>query len=280
VADDIDMQITHVIRGTGHLPNTPKHALLFDAFGSPRPVFAHLPTVLAPDGGKLSKRSGATGFRELRDAGYHPQGVVNYLSLLGWSPGGDREVLSKEELIEAMDLTRIGASDTAFDPEKLLWMSAQHIARMELTELAEAVAPFVDRLRYPLTDEELPLAVEVIRSRLRTFRDANDHLHLIFPSAEALESARKEVAGAESGTSIVRRVADLLSGLEVWNSDGVGRCVRQAGKDRGVSGPALFHPVRLVLFGEKNGPDLGKMMAALGRSRTLDRLERVFAPTN
>src|SRR5690606_18222404 len=124
--DDLEMEITHVIRGAGHLSNTPKQALVLEALGHPWPVWVHLPTVLAPGGGKLSKRTGAPGVRTLREEGYHPDAVVNYLSLLGWSPRDDREVMSREALVEAMDLEGVGASDTMYDPEKLRWMSAQH----------------------------------------------------------------------------------------------------------------------------------------------------------
>jgi len=275
VADDVDMEITHVIRGVGHLPNTPKHALLFDALGASRPVFAHLPTVLAPDGGKLSKRSGAAGLSELREAGYHSQGVVNYLSLLGWSAGDDREVLSKGELIAAMDLTRIGATDTAFDPDKLLWMSAQHIARMDLTELAEAVSPYIDRSRYPVEEGALLPVVEAIRSRIHRYAEVNEHLALLFPTHETLESARREIRNDEQGVALLRRVSEVLSAQEGWSAEGAAGGVRRAGKELGVTGPSLFHPVRLALFGSRNGPDLGKLLAALGRERTLELLGSV-----
>lgn len=279
VADDIDMEISHVIRGAGHLPNTPKQALLFDALGASRPVFVHLPTVLAPDGGKLSKRSGAAGLNRLREAGYHPQGVVNYLSLLGWSAGGDREILSKDELIEAMDLGRIGASDTAFDPEKLLWVSGQHIARMELSELVAAVRPFVDFDRFPLTEATLPIAVEVIRSRLRTFAEAAEHLGLLFPPEEKLAAAREEIAVTTGSVELLRRIRDEVAGLDPWDAAGIGACVRDSGKAMSLKGPALFHPVRLALFADRNGPDLGRMISALGRERTAELLDRAIGET-
>jgi glutamyl/glutaminyl-tRNA synthetase len=205
---------------------------------------------------------------------------VNYLSLLGWSAGDDREVLSKEELIDAMDLTRIGATDTAFDPEKLLWMSAQHIARMELSELAAAVSPYIDRSRYPEAETALSPAIEAIRSRLRTYGEVNEHLALLFPSEEALQSARREVASDQQGIAILRRVGDVFSALDVWNAEGAAGGVRLVGKEFGVTGPALFHPVRLALFGARNGPDLGKLLAALGRERTLELLRAAVPDPN
>jgi len=273
VVDDIDMEISHVIRGAGHLSNTPKQVLLFDALGTPRPVFAHLPTVLGPDRRKLSKRRGAPGVQELRSAGYHPDGVVNYLSLLGWSAGGDREVLSRSELIEAMDLGRIGASDTVFDLEKMRWVSAQHIAAMSLEELVKAVAPRIDRDRYPLEDHELPAAVEAIRTRLATFGEVNEHLSLVFASEEAMEAACDELQEEEDAARTLKAVLDHLDGIDDWTETTLSSAVREAGRAVGVGGRRLFHPVRLALTGVGQGPDLGKTLAALGPERTRTRLE-------
>lgn len=278
VVDDVDMAITHVIRGAGHLSNTPKQALLFDALEAPRPVFAHLPTVLGPDGTRLSKRTGAPGVHRLREEGYHPDAVVNYLSLLGWSPGDDREVLSPDELARAMDLGRAGASNTVYDPEKLRWMSAQHIARMTLEELAVAVSPHVDRERFSLGDEELPPILEALRTRLHTFSEINLHLPLLFPSPEVLGEAHVELATEGNGAlEVLTGVRDALAALEAWSGDRADTSVRDVGRGLGARGPALFHPVRLALCGARSGPDLGSVIVALGRERTLARLDAAIA---
>jgi nondiscriminating glutamyl-tRNA synthetase len=270
VADDLDMRITHVIRGAGHLSNTPKQALLFDAMGAPRPVFAHLPTVLGPDGRKLSKRTGAPGVRHLRAEGLHPLGVVNYLSLLGWSPGDDREVMSRDELIEAMDLERVGASDTMFDPEKLRWLSGRHIAGMELDDLVMVVAPYLDRDRFPLDTEGLRRGLEAVRSRLTAFAEVNEHLALVFADHEALGHGLTELAGIPSARDTLLAVRDKFMEVENWNADEVGAAVRFGGRTAGARGPELFHPVRLAVSGVRSGPDLGKVLVALGRDRTLE----------
>lgn len=272
VVDDAGMEITHVIRGAGHLSNTPKQALLFDALGAPRPVFAHLPTVLGPDGTKLSKRRGAPGVDQLRARGYHPDGVVNYLSLLGWSPGDDREVLTRDELVEAISLERVGASDTMYDAEKLLWMSGRHIALMELDELVEAVRPYLDRERFPLEGPALSGAVEAIRTRLTTLDEVNDHLALLLPDDEALEAGLGELEGEEGAGTVLRAVRSALEDLEVWTGDEAAGAVREAGGRVGVKGKGLFHPVRLALTGSRSGPELGKILEAQGRERVLERL--------
>ena len=276
VADDVEMEISHVIRGAGHLSNTPKQALLFDALGSARPTFAHLPTVLGADGRKLSKRTGAPGVRNLREAGMHPVGVVNYLSLLGWSPGDDREVLTMAELTADMDLDRVGASDTMFDPEKLRWMSGRHLATMDAASLTTAIEPWLDRARFPNLPSSPVAAIEAVRSRLETFGEVNDHLALVFASEEALQAGWEELRQEPDAAPTLQAVRQRLGTVEGWAEDELSREVREAGKETGARGPALFHPVRLALCGHRSGPDLGKVLAALGKERTLALLDGVL----
>jgi glutamyl-tRNA synthetase len=274
--DDVHMEITHVIRGAGHLSNTPKQALIFDAMGAPRPVFAHLPTVLAPGGGKLSKRRGAPGVDQLRALGMHPDGVVNYVSLLGWSPGDDREVMTRAELAQAMTLDRVGTSDTMFDPEKLAWVSAQHIARMGLEDLVEAVLPHLDRGRFPVQSDQLGAAVDAVRTRLSTFGEVNEHLPLVLPDEEALARGHEELRSEPQAVTVLREVRAGLEAVDPWTEEGAGGAVREAGARAGVKGKGLFHPVRLALTGLKSGPDLGKVILAQGRDAVLERLSRAI----
>lgn len=275
--DDVGMEITHVIRGAGHLSNTPKQALLFDAMGAGRPRFAHLPTVLGPDGAKLSKRRGAPGVGSLRARGYHPDGVVNYVSLLGWSPGDDREVMSRDELGAAMTLDRVGASDTMFDPDKLSWMSAQHIARMPLDELVAALRPHIDAGRFPLDGPRLAAAVEGIRTRLSTFGEVNEHLPLLLPDQAALSDGLDELKGETGAAEVLREVRAGLEALDSWTEAEASAAVREAGARAGVKGKALFHPVRMALTGLRSGPDLGKVLIVQGREAVLERLSRAEA---
>ena len=274
VVDDIAMEITHVIRGAGHLSNTPKHHLLFEALGHEPPVFAHLPTVLGSDRRKLSKREGSAAVAELRERGFHPDGVVNYVSLLGWSPGDDREILSRQELVEALTLDRVGASDTVFDPEKLLWCSEQHIARMSAGALTEAVAPFLAGADVAPEPARLPRVVEAVRSRLRTFSDIVPALGLLYPGEEVLEEGVRMVRaeGAEA-VEVVEEIRKVLAGLPAFEADSINQGIRRRGKEIGARGPALFHPVRLALMGTRSGPDMGMVMEALGREEVLERLE-------
>lgn len=281
VVDDIAMEITHVIRGAGHLSNTPRQALLFDAMRAARPVFAHLPTVLGADRRKLSKREGAAGVKKLRAAGFHPDGVVNYLSLLGWSTGDDREVLSRDELVALMDLDRVGASDTVFDPEKLTWMSGQHFARLDDEALSEMVRPHVDGVRFPAHaagGAPLLRAVKVIRTRIQVLSDVNAALLILDPDAAVLEAGWGAIRTEEGAFApqVVAAVCAALSGFEGgadWVAPALGKAVRDAGAAVGVRGPSLFHPVRLALCGDRAGPDLGLVLEAIGQSEALRRMK-------
>jgi nondiscriminating glutamyl-tRNA synthetase len=287
VVDDIGMAITHVIRGAGHLSNTPRQAILFDALGAPRPIFAHLPTVLGSDRRKLSKREGAAGVRRLREAGFDPDGVVNYLSLLGWSTGDDREVLSRDELIGLMDLDRVGAADTVFDPEKLRWMSGQHLARRSIEALSEAVQPHVDAERFPRFAQggvPLRLAVEAIRTRIQVLSDVNAALELLEPTAAVLEAGYRAIHTDEGpfAKEVLAAVADALAlrtAEDDWQAAALGKAVRDAGAALGVRGPSLFHPVRLALSGDRAGPDLGLVLQAIGRDRAVGRLRDALNAT-
>jgi glutamyl-tRNA synthetase len=275
VVDDVDMRISHVIRGAGHLSNTPKQALLFDAMGAPRPVFAHLPTVLGPDGKKLSKRAGSAGVAELRARGYLPDAVVNYLSLLGWSPGEDREVLERSVLVAELSLDRVGASDTVFDPEKLRWMSGQHLALLPLEAVVEAVRPFLDADRFPQALSRLPLVIAAIRTRLEILSDVNGAVELLYPGEPALREGAREAGEEAPGAAraLLGGLRDALAAVNPWDAEVLARTVREAGKALGARGPALFHPFRLALCGARSGPDMGLVLAALGREETLRRLD-------
>lgn len=279
VVDDALMEITHVIRGVGHLSNTPRQVLLYEALGYTPPVFVHAPTVLGPDRQKLSKRHGAKALADYRREGYHPDAVVNYLSLLGWSsPSGD-EFLARERLITEISLERIRAIDVVFDPEKLRWLSFKHIERMSTKELADAVDSFIDRERYPISQEALPIVVEAVRSHLSCFSEINDYLEPFVPTLDEAGTARRDALRTDPAAQpVLRAVRDRLASLPEWEDAMIDAAIREAGAGVGARGRALFEPVRIALTGEEHGPPLSKVAAVLGRAAVLDLLDAAIAP--
>ncbi len=274
VVDDALMEITHVIRGVGHLSNTPRQVLLYQALGSAVPVFTHAPTVLGPDRQKLSKRHGAKALTDYRREGYHPDAIVNYLSLLGWSsPSGD-EFLVRDRLINEISLERIRPTDVVFDPDKLRWLSAKHIERMSTPALAAAVGAFVDRERYPLSEDVLPTVVEAVRTHLACFSEINDHLDPFVPTLDGEGVVRRDALREDPGARRVLRAARArLAALDAWDEAAIEAAVREAGRDVGARGRALFEPLRIALTGREHGPPLAKVASVLGRAAVLELLD-------
>jgi nondiscriminating glutamyl-tRNA synthetase len=275
VVDDIEMKISHVIRGGGHLSNTPRQVLLFDALDAPRPVFAHVPMVLGPDRQKLSKRHGASAMAEYRAEGYHPDALVNYLSLLSWSSETGEEVLTPAELIAQVTLERIGAADVVFDPVKLRWLSSKHIEQMPLDALVAALRPCIDGAQHDLDDDRLRAAVAATRTHLATFRDINDQLtHFFPPDGNAAAGSDEPVSahGAGEGRHVVEAAARVLASLSEWTEDALRDAIQAIGREAGARGRALYEPLRLTLTGRAHGPPLSAVLYVQGRDRVLGRL--------
>ncbi len=263
VVDDIQMAITHVIRGVGHLSNTPRQVVLYQAFGTPPPSFAHIPMVLGEDRQKLSKRHGAQALADYRREGYHPAALVNYLSLLGWSSESGEEFLTCERLIEEISLERIGNADVVFDSVKLAWLSAKHIEALPLDQLFEQLQPFVDRLRFPLTDEVLRVAVAATRTHLSRFSDSNQQLATFFPDGAPARGIARQVVGA---------TREQLERLTNWDEPSLTEALKAAGQQAGAKGKALYEPLRLALTGRDHGPPFTAVLLVQGRQQVLERL--------
>jgi glutamyl-tRNA synthetase len=271
VVDDHLMGITHVIRGAGHLSNTPKQVLFYEALEAGPPEFLHLPSVLAPGGGKLSKRAGAPGLSEYRDQGYHPEGLLNYLSLLSWSSPSGKEVLSRDQLIAEVDLDRIGAANPEVDPEKLRWLSGQHYRHESIDVLEQGLR---DRLagRFELEARQLRALAEVLRERIQILADADPVCELVLPepdlsSPDALEALREPTAGRA-----LREVERRWETLQSWTRDELKEELAAGGRDAGLKGRSLYHPVRAALTGAVQGPDVPDVAYILGRETTAGRL--------
>lgn len=277
VVDDALMQITHVIRGSGHLSNTPRQLLLYDALGYAAPVFAHVPMVLGPDRQKLSKRHGARAVSEYRQQGYHPDALVNYLSLLSWSsPSGD-ELLERGRLVTEVSLARMGVADVVFDAEKLRWLSGKHIERMPLEALVDATSAYVDRERFPLSDAALAVAVAAVRSHLSTLSEINDHLEPFLGTLDAAaERARDALRSEERAQAVLRAARHTLGTLPSWEEAQLEAAVRAAGEMAEARARSLYEPLRIALTGRPYGPPLVAVLFVLGRATALRLLDEAL----
>jgi len=270
--DDVDMRITHVIRGDDHLANTPKHVALFRALGAPGPRFAHLGMILGIDRKKLSKRHGAAAVEEWRDHGILPESLFNFLALLGWAPGEDREILSRAEMEREFSLERVGASPSVFDPEKLLWMNAQYMARMPAEELLARSVPHATA-GVPGRETAL-LAIELHRTRARTTIEMGRALSTYAndPTDYDAEGLKKQVKADTPG--LLEKLVERYEKLDDWRTETLEAALRAVAGEAGVSAGKLIHPTRLALTGTTVGAPLFDVVTLLGKETALRRLRK------
>ncbi len=270
VIDDYLMNITHVIRGEDHLSNTPRQLLIYRALGVNPPRFAHLPMIVGSDRSKLSKREGAFSVRELREEGFLPEGVVNYLALLGWSPRGD-EIKTLDELIEEFSLEDVSPSPSAYDPAKLRWINRQHILRLEGEKLLEYARPFLNDIKnYP--KDWLLKAIISIREYAETLRDIPEYIKKYYLNEVSLdESYRDELL---LGKSAIEAFLNLLKDTEDLNS--IDNIFKEAIRISGIKGRRFYHPIRIALTGYDSGPELVEFIPVLGKDKCMERLEKAL----
>jgi glutamyl-tRNA synthetase len=278
VVDDVDMGITLVIRGDDHISNTPKHVLLFEALGAVTPRFAHVPLILGADKKRLSKRHGATSVMEYQRQGYLPDAMVNFLALLGWSPGDDAELMSKDELVARFALDGISGGNAVFNTEKLDWMNGQYIARMPAPALAAAVMPLAIEagigghalVADPASFERL---LELLRPRAKRLTDFVDQATPIVVDdvQYAPEAIEKHLGTAGLDAHIDALVAALAS-LDVFDDASTEAAVRGTATSLGIKAGALIHATRVAITGRTSSPGLFELMTLLGRQRVIARL--------
>jgi glutamyl-tRNA synthetase len=275
VVDDVDMQVTHVARGDDHLSNTPKHIVLFRAFNAEIPVFAHLPLILGSDRKRLSKRSGATSAEEYRDLGIVPQALFNFLTLLGWNPGGDRELITHDEAAQVFDLGDVNKAPAVFDPEKLLWMNGQYLMRMSADEIYPHLLPFIPEA--PL--ETLRPIIELNKTRARTLRELAELMVPFTADDETLEYEPEAVKKHLKGDDLATRLTELhetLAKTEPFDVTTSEAALRALAESRGMSAGKLIHPLRLALTGRGSSPPVFDVAVVLGKERSLRRLQRLI----
>jgi len=282
VVDDIDMGITDVIRGDDHISNTPKHVLLFQALGAAVPRFAHVPLILGADKKRLSKRHGATSVMEYQRQGYLAPAMVNFLALLGWSPGDDRELMGTQELVDCFTLEGISGGNAVFNTEKLDWMNGQYIARMPIEELAAAARPFFDDEglgSHPLVNEPRAFArlLELLRPRAKRLTEFAEQARPLLNELVAYEpeAIEKHLSSPDLATHLTALVA-ALDAATAFDEAQVEAAVRGTAAARGLKAGALIHATRVAVTGRTQSPGLFEVLAWLGRDRTRARLLRLL----
>ena len=278
VVDDIDMQITHVIRGDDHISNTPKHVMLFEAMTAPVPVFAHVPLILGADKKRLSKRHGATSVTEYQRQGYLPDAMVNFLALLGWSPGDDREVMALDDLIAAFSLEGISGGNAVFNTEKLDWMNGQYIATLPVDRLAAAVMPLLTDAGVPAPpgSEWFHRLLELLRPRAKRLVDFVElaRPYLVDTVEYESEAVDKHLGVPKLGDHLVA-LAEALRTTDPFDEPHVESAVRGTAADRAIKAGALIHAVRVAATGRTTSPGLFEVLTLLGRERTVQRIDRL-----
>jgi glutamyl-tRNA synthetase len=279
VADDVDMAITHVVRGDDHISNTPKQILLYRALGAEVPQFAHVPLILGPDKKRLSKRHGATSVMEYARQGVLAEAMVNFLALLGWSPGGNAEVLSRDELVRAFSLEGISGGNAVFNPEKLEWFNQQHIARLAPEELARRIKPSLDAAGL-WRDEYLGdrhawffAVLELLKPRAKRLDDFAVHGRFFFGDAVQYDAAAVEKHLRVPGMRAHLAALDAaFAELPTFDSASTEAALRGTAETRGVKAGSLIHAVRTAVTGTLVSPGLFDVLALVGRERVRARL--------
>ncbi|HET6342670.1 MAG TPA: glutamate--tRNA ligase [Gemmatimonadota bacterium] len=278
--DDRDMGITHVIRGDDHISNTPKQILLYRALEAPVPVFGHVPLILGPDKRKLSKRHGAVAVTAYREQGYLPDAFINFLALLGWSPGDDREVLSRDELVQLFDLDRITGKSAIFDVQKLEWLNGQHLGRIPGGELAVVAKPWlvragIEEAALDARPEWLGDVLDLVKARSRTLIDLAAQARPFFPGPveyreDAVEKFWKDPAAAHEGLGVA---AEFVEGwLELDDLEATEAAFRAHCEARGARAGKVMQALRVALTGERVSPGIFETMSAMGRPLVLERI--------
>lgn len=290
VVDDYTMDVTHIIRAEEHLSNTPRQILVYRAFNWPVPEFAHVSLILGKDHSKMSKRHGATSIEQYREKGYLPEAMVNFLALLGWSPGGEEEIFSLEELKEQFSLDRVAKSPAVFDLDKLNWLNGHYIRQAAPESLVGLAVPHLVEAGYFSSDQTAPprewltKVVASLQKYLCCMEEIAGYASIFF--VENVDPENEEARAALEGEHVPKVLAALKGRvsstfLQAAGPDQLGEAeakamLKQIAKELKLGGKSVFMPVRVALSGSMHGPDLDQIMSILGRKKVVDRLDRAM----
>ncbi len=276
VVDDAQLGITHIIRGDDHISNTPKQILFYEAFGLIPPKFGHMPLMMGTDGAKLSKRHGGVSVEEYKKEGFLPEALANYLILLGWSPGEDREVISLEEAVKIFDIADISDVQAKFDVQKLRWLNGEYIIKKKTEELL----PFVKEHLLAggvnvskLSDEYIIKLINLYKIRVKTLSEFVELTDCFFKDDFIIdEKGKKKYLVKEQNKKNINIFADKLEDLEEFSHENIEKTCRRLAEEKGLKAGDIIHPTRMAISGKMQGAGLFEMMEVLGKSKVLKRM--------
>jgi glutamyl-tRNA synthetase len=269
--DDLLMEVTHVVRGDDLLASAPRNIAVIEALGGTPPSYAHLPQVVGPDRRPLSKRHGSTSVEAFREQGFVAEALVNYLALLGWSPGDDREIVTREELIRSFELERVSSNPAAFDIEKLTWMNTHYVQQLDDDQLAARSVHFFTQAGLGVEPAVLRAAMPVVRERVHTLRDVVDLLRFLF-SDDVVPNPQAAKLIAKAPVGYLKGAADALDALPGWDHGSIAETLDRMAEGAGLSRTKGWQPVRAAATGSNVSPPLPESLELLGRERTVARL--------
>jgi glutamyl-tRNA synthetase len=276
VVDDLEMEITHVIRGEDHLMNTPKHLQLIEAFGGKAPQYAHIPLILNPDGSKMSKRDAGAAVGDYPRQGFLSAAVVNFIALLGWNPKTEQEIFTLAELVEKFSLENVNRSPGRFDLEKCKWVNQQHLLGVSVEDFALAARPFVEAAGLPVSENYLAV-IAAVKDKVRLFGDVPAAVDfLLKEDFEYDEEAVAKVRGNAAAGGLLSALATAFESVPEWSADAAKAALNETATAAGTKPGQLMFPLRVALSGRAHGPDLGDVLNLLGKDRCVARV-RHFA---
>jgi glutamyl-tRNA synthetase len=282
VVDDVDSGVTHVMRGDDHISNTPKQIALYQALGSPAPVFGHVPMINGPDGKKLSKRHGATAVGDYQHMGILPAAMRNFLALLGWSPGGDREIMTQDEMVRLFSFDGVQKKAAVFDMTKLEWMNGQYLSASTPEALLPLVAPQLAELGVTADRDAMLRAIGAVKTRSRTTIEVARQVAVrLDPKFVVMDDkATKEIAKDQAGYASALQAAIAALRDAEWSPDGLEQRLRALADERGVAAGKIFQPIRIALTGGTVSEPVNELLYVTGKDAALRRLEAATARPN
>jgi len=279
VIDDIEMKISHVIRGEDHLSNTPKHIELYRALGATPPHFAHIPLILNRDGSKMSKRDDGARVATYIELGYAPEAVRNYLCLLGWSPKDNREKIDIEEVVKLFELEKVNRRNAAFDLDKCFWLNGQYIAQMSVDRFIELARPFLEKADIEVSDRDYLRAVlAIVKEKIKLLSDVPGWTRYFFTEQYEFDpTAVGNVFGKPEAAERLIALRGEFAKIDNWNLDTLESTLKNLAQKLGCKTGDLVHPARVAVSGRSVGPSLYHMLEVMGKERVLARFDRMIA---